>query len=144
MDSKLTVPGRFDRLEEIAKFIERAGQAAGLDETAVAHCQLAVDEACTNIIEHGYGGEGRGPIELVCQPGRGELVITIRDQAKRFNPEAVPEPTLNASLEDMQIGGLGLYFMRQVMDSVAFTYEAGINELVLVKRRATGATEPAD
>ena len=144
MESNLTVPGRFDRLEEIAKFIERAGRAARLDETSVARCQLAVDEACTNIIEHGYEGEGRGQIELVCEPGDGELTITIRDQAKRFNPDGVPEPMLNATLEDMQIGGLGMYFMRQVMDSVEFSYEGGINQVVLVKRRDAGATEPAD
>jgi len=137
MDSTLTIPGRYDRLEQIAKFIEQAGQAAGLDEVAVCRCQLAVDEACTNIIEHGYEGEDRGEIELVCSPGEGELVITISDQAQKCNPDAVPEPTLNASLEEMQIGGLGLYFMRQVMDKVDHYYEDGTNRLVLVKRRET-------
>jgi anti-sigma regulatory factor (Ser/Thr protein kinase) len=139
MESTLTIPGRYDRLEQIAKFIEQAGQAAGLDEVAVCRCQLAVDEACTNIIEHGYEGEDRGEIELVCAPGDGELVITISDQAQRFDPEAVPEPTLNTSLEDMQIGGLGLYFMRQVMDEVEHSYADGTNRLVLVKRREPGA-----
>ena len=143
MDSTLTVPGRFDRLEEISKFIEQAGQAAGLDEVAVCRCQLAVDEACTNIIEHGYEGEGRGEIVLRCEPGDGELVITSRDQGKRFDPDAVPAPTLDASLEDMQIGGLGLYFMRQVMDAVDFTYAAGTNQLVLVKKREAGS-QPAE
>lgn len=135
MESTLQVPGRYDRLEQIAKFIAAAGAAAGLDEAAVGHCQLAVDEACTNIIEHGYGGEDRGGIEIACAAGEGELVITIRDEARPFDPEAVPEPTLNAPLEEMQIGGLGLYFMRQVMDAVEFAHEDGANRLVLVKRR---------
>jgi anti-sigma regulatory factor (Ser/Thr protein kinase) len=139
MDSSLTVPGRYDHLEQIASFIAAAGQAAGLDEVAVCRCQLAVDEACTNIIEHGYEGEDRGQIELVCTPGEGELTITITDQAQRFSLEAVREPTLNASLEDMQIGGLGLYFMRQVMDTVEHSYEGGANRLVLVKRREPAA-----
>jgi len=135
MELRLTVPGRYDRLETISKFVGQAGQFAGLDEVAICRCQLAVDEACTNIIEHGYEGEGRGDIELCCEPGQGELVITISDQAKPFDPDAVPQPTLNASLEDMQIGGLGLYFMRQVMDAVEFSYEDGSNKLVLVKKR---------
>ncbi len=135
MDLRLSIPGRFDRLEQIAKFIEHAGQQADLDEVAICRCQLAVDEACTNIIEHAYGGEGRGNIDLLCQPGAGELVITIVDYAKPFDPDAIPQPTLNASLEEMQVGGLGMYFMRQVMDAVEFSYVDGRNQLVLVKRR---------
>ncbi len=136
MDLRLTVPGRYDRLEQIAKFIEQAGQAAGLDEVAICRCQWAVDEACTNIIEHGYQGEDRGPIEIECEPGAGELVITISDQARPFVAEDVPEPQLGESLEALQVGGLGLFFMRQVMDAVEFTHEEGSNKLVLVKRRA--------
>ena len=140
MESKLHVPGSYDRLEEIAKFIGQAATEAGLDETAICRCQLAVDEACTNIIEHGYEGEGRGPIDIVCEPGEGELVITIEDQAKPFDPASIPEPHLNTSLEDIQVGGLGLYFMRQVMDAVEFTTDDdGSNKLVLVKRRENGA-----
>lgn len=145
MEHRLTVPGRFDRLETIAKFVEQAGQDAGLDEVAICRCQLAVDEAVTNIIEHGYEGEGRGDIDLRCdcEPGQGQLVITIHDQAKPFDPADVPAPTLNASLEDMQIGGLGLYFMRQVMDAVEFSYEDGGNKLVLMKKRETGGDAAA-
>lgn len=141
MEFRLTVPGRYDRLEAISKFVEQAGQDAGLDEVAICRCQLAVDEAVTNIIEHGYEGEGRGDIDLVCdcRPSTGELVITICDQAKPFDPDAVPAPTLNTTLEDMQVGGLGLYFMRQVMDAVEFTYEDGGNKLVLVKKREPDA-----
>ncbi len=135
MEQRLNVPGRFDRLEQISKFIEQAGLAAGLDDTAICRCQLAVDEACTNIIEHAYEGEGRGSIDIECEPGAGELTITIADQGKPFNPDSVPEPQLGAPLEDIQVGGLGLYFMRQVMDAVEFSYQEGSNKLVLVKRR---------
>jgi len=108
---------------------------SGLDETAVSRCQLAVDEACTNIIEHGYGGENLGDIEITCHAQVGELKIIIQDHAQRFDPNAVPEPDLNASVDEMKIGGLGLYFMRQVMDSVEFSYENNGNRLVLVKRK---------
>lgn len=139
MEQRLNVPGRFDRLEQISKFIEQAGLTAGLDDTAVCRCQLAVDEACTNIIEHAYEGEGRGSIDIVCDLGAGELTITIADQGKPFDPNSVPEPQLGAQLDDMQVGGLGLYFMRQVMDAVEFSYQDGSNKLVLVKRRETAS-----
>jgi anti-sigma regulatory factor (Ser/Thr protein kinase) len=134
MDRTLNVPGRYDRLEQISKFVAEAATQAGLSESASAHCQLAVDEACTNVIEHGYGGEDRGVIRVTCEPSPGELIITIRDHARRFDPTNVPEPQLDADLDDMRIGGLGLYFMRQVMDAVEFSYERGGNTLVLIKR----------
>jgi len=138
MEHRLHVPGWFDRLEQISKFIEQSGLEAGLDETAICRCQLAVDEACTNIIEHAYEGEGRGSIDICCdpEPAAGELTIVIEDHGKRFDPDSVPSPQLNTNLEDMQVGGLGLYFMRQVMDAVEFSYQDGSNKLVLVKRRA--------
>ena len=137
MEHRLKVPGRFDRLEQISKFVEQAGREAGLDDTAVCRCQLAVDEACTNIIEHAYQGEGHGDIDIRCQPDSGELIITIVDQGQPFDPASVPEPKLNTSLEDTQVGGLGIYFMRQVMDAVEFSYTEHGNKLVLVKRRET-------
>lgn len=135
MELLLHVSAKFDRLEQISKFIEQAGLEAGLGETAICRCQLAVDEACTNIIEHAYEGEDRGSIDICCEPEAGELTITIEDQGKPFDPNSVPEPQLNTNLENMQVGGLGLYFMRQVMDAVEFSYEDGSNRLVLLKRR---------
>jgi anti-sigma regulatory factor (Ser/Thr protein kinase) len=132
----LTVPGRFDSLEVTCRFVAAAAEAAGLSDRDSAHCQLAVDEACTNIIEHGYGGEGRGGIRLRCDIEPGTLTITIRDQAKYFDPDSVPHPNLHAPLDEIRIGGLGLYFMRNVMDTVEFSYEDGGNKLVLVKRKS--------
>ena len=144
MEHRLHVLGQFDRLEQISKFIEQSGREAGLDETAICRCQLAVDEACTNIIEHAYEGEGRGSIDIQCEPVVGELVIIIEDHGKRFDPDAVPTPQLSARLEDIQVGGLGLYFMRQVMDAVEFSYQDGSNKLVLVKRREPDGGAAAD
>lgn len=135
MNRTLTVPGRYDRLAQICKFVADGATVAGLSESESSHCQLAVDEACTNVIEHGYRGEDRGQIAVTCETNPGELIITIRDYARRFDPNGVPEPKLDANLDDMRIGGLGLYFMRQVMDAVEFSYEGDGNKLVLVKRK---------
>jgi serine/threonine-protein kinase RsbW len=135
MERNLSVPGRFDRLEQVGHLVAEAAKEAGFDDADVNRCQLAVDEACTNIIEHGYGGEDKGQIDIACVFQPGELTITIRDQAKRFDPSAAPPPKLNATIENLGVGGLGLYFMRQVMDQVEFSYEDGGNKLILVKRK---------
>jgi len=132
---ELTVDGCFENLATIADFVIKAAQASGLDEKATFEVQMAVDEACTNIIQHSYGGEGRGEIALRCELADGDFVVTIRDHGRHFNPEAVPPPDLTSSLAKRQEGGLGLYFMRQLMDEVHFRFDAEGNELTMVKRR---------
>ncbi len=131
-------PARLEQLDAIREFAAQAARDAGMNDSDVYAVTLSIDEACTNIIEHAYEGEGRGSIDIHCDPEPGELTITIEDRGKPFDPDSVPEPRLNTNLEEMQVGGLGLYFMRQVMDAVEFSYSNGSNKLVLIKRRETG------
>jgi serine/threonine-protein kinase RsbW len=134
----MTFPGRFESLAEIGGFVSQAARAAGFDTTAVYAVEMAVDEACTNIIEHAYGGEGRGVIEINCRVQGDELTVTLRDYGHPFDPARVPEPDINAGLEERREGGLGLYLMRKLMDEVHFDFTSGLgNVLTLVKRRET-------
>ncbi|GAB4537387.1 MAG: hypothetical protein Kow0063_24100 [Anaerolineae bacterium] len=109
-----------------------------MDKDAIYAVEMAVDEACTNIIEHAYGGEGRGDIECTCEVNCDKLVVTLRDYGRSFNPSSVPEPDIQAALEDRQEGGLGVYLIRKLMDEVhfEFTPDAG-NILTMVKRKET-------
>ncbi|MDH4137960.1 MAG: ATP-binding protein [Anaerolineae bacterium] len=132
----VTFPARFDSLAAIGEFVTRAAEAAGLDARAVYAVEMAVDEACANIIEHAYGGEGRGDIECTCIVKNNELTVILRDYGCPFDPTSVPEPDLCASLEDREVGGLGLYCIRQLMDKVRFEFtpDSG-NVLTMVKRK---------
>jgi serine/threonine-protein kinase RsbW len=129
-------PGQFDSLAGVGQFVTRAATAAGFDQTAIYAVEMAVDEACTNIIEHAYEGEERGDIECTCQDSPGELTVTLRDFGRPFDPASVPEPNIHARLEERREGGLGLFLMRKLMDEVhfEFTSDAG-NVLTLVKRK---------
>lgn len=131
---KRIFPGRFDSLPRISEFVVGAAGTAGLSDEAVYAVEMAVDEACTNIIEHAYGGEGRGDIECTCQIKHGKLTITLRDHGYPFDPSSVPEPDVNAALEERQEGGLGLYLIQKLMDEVQFefTSDSG-NVLTMVK-----------
>lgn len=131
----LTVPGRFEYLATIADFIAETGHDAGYDQDMIFHVQMAVDEACSNVIEHAYQGQDKGDITLSCDCKKEEWVIAISDTGRSFDPDSVPEPDLDASLEDIKTGGLGLYFMRQLMDEVEFSFdEKKGNKLRMVKR----------
>jgi serine/threonine-protein kinase RsbW len=132
----LTVPGRFEYLATIADFIAEAGRDAGFDQDMIFHVQMAVDEACSNVIEHAYQGQDKGEISLVCDCEGKEWVVAIHDSGRSFDPTSVPEPSLNANLDDIKTGGLGLYFIHQLMDEVEFTFDKDKgNKLRMVKRR---------
>jgi len=129
-----TFPGRFDSLGAICKFVTQIAKAAGLAPRSVYAVQMAVDEACSNIIEHAYGGEGRGPIECTCQVYDDRLVVTLHDYGCTFDPATIPQPDLEACLQDRHTGGLGVYFMHRLMDHVQFESTPGAgNTLTLVK-----------
>ena len=130
-------PGRFDSLASISDFIEKAAREAGLDHKAVYAVQLAVDEACCNIIDHAYGGEGIGDIQCSVNAGEDELTVILTDRGRPFLPERIPDPRLDIPLAKLKPRGVGFYLIRKMMDQVNYesTPEAG-NVLTMVKHRS--------
>lgn len=128
-------PGRYESLAKIAELVQQAAQEFGLDPLASYGVETAVDEACSNIIEHAYGGEGKGEIYFnYCIEGK-NLIITLRDTGKNFSPKKIPKPKINAPLKNRQGNGLGLYFMYQWMDEVRFEVIDNANVLTMIKRK---------
>lgn len=134
-DSHLKIPGIYKNLAIISDFVVDYATRLGFQERGVQAVQMAVDEACTNIIEHAYGGEGKGDIELLCQQHQQGIKVVIKDTGNPFNPDSVNPPDLEAPLEERDIGGLGLFLMRKLMDDVHFSFESGGNTLVMIKKR---------
>jgi serine/threonine-protein kinase RsbW len=132
----LTFPGRFESLAQISDLIVQQAKEAGLDDDAVYAVDLAVDEAFTNIIEHAYGGEGKGNIQCTCLVKEDGLTITLRDFGKPFNPDKIPAPNVKSRLKDLRSGGAGLFLIRKMMDEVHFEFnpKSG-NVLTMVKRK---------
>jgi len=135
-DNKKTFRAQFDNLTEIAAFILVFCHDASLDDSSCYHIEMAVDEACSNIIEHAYGGEGKGEIEICVEVNPGNVTIKLSDHGKSFNPDDIPDPDLETPLEERKNHGLGLFFIRKLMDQVFFTHgKDHSNILTLVKYR---------
>ena len=131
-----TFSARYENLAAIDRFVADAARHAGFDNCAVYQVQLAVDEACSNIIEHAYGGESQGVIECTRRIQDGDLTVVLRDYGRPFDPTSVPEPDVEADLEDRPEGGLGLYLISRIMDEVTFDFDSETgNVLTLVKRK---------
>ncbi|MCJ7736229.1 MAG: ATP-binding protein [Anaerolineae bacterium] len=130
---KKTFPGRFESLTLVSDFVATAAREAGLNDFDVYNVQMAVDEACANIIQHGYGGDDSGEIECSCVIGEDRLTVELRDYGAEFNPCEMPEPNLTGALEDRGVGGLGIYLMCKLVDGVEFERDGPANVLTLVK-----------
>jgi serine/threonine-protein kinase RsbW len=134
-----TFEGSLEQLVPIRDFARRAaGHCSGSAEDAFA-CELACDEAAANIFNHAFAGKsGRIEMQAWCSdlefPAHGALIIQLRYRGKAFDPSRVREPDLAAPLEERPTGGLGLYFMRQLMDKVSFEFDPVSGNLLTMRR----------
>ena len=137
-------PATLDRLADIRALVEGWCRGSGAPPEDCQAVVLAVDEACTNVIEHGYAGVDGGVVGLRCEVADGEVRVTVRDTGRPFDPDDAPPPDLVSGWEDRPIGGLGWHLIRGMVDDVRYRADETGNELTLVKRLTreptTGAT----
>lgn len=138
--ARLSVDAVPASLPRIADFLEETCRKWQVSEQVLFDCLTAVDEACTNVIKHAYGGGG-GPLEVGLELRQGVLRIDIRDQGRSFDPAAVTPFDPQASPRQMLRGALGLYLIHQLMDEVHYRAGSSGNQLQLVKRDAVSPTD---
>ncbi len=134
---RIVIPGMQELVPDVCDFVVATARRANLNDRAVYHCQMAVDEACTNIIEHGFSEvDHRGQIEVICRDEPGQFTITIFDDGPPFDPtrQAAPDPA--TPLAEREPGGWGIYFIKKMMDTVAYTREDGRNCLIITKDKS--------
>ncbi len=131
-----TFPARFEFLDQIRDFVAEVAREGGFTEKAIYSLQLAADEAASNIIEHAYQGVANASLQVTCDMQDDKLIITMRDTGRPFDPSNVKQPNLKADLSKRQIGGLGVYLMRKIMDEVRYQSNAKTgNLLTMIKRK---------
>lgn len=137
MDARhiLTVPGTFDGVRQAADGFDAFAAAHGLARGEVWPFQVALDEVLSNIVRHGLSEAAEPPpIEIEIHLRGGEIELVIIDGAPAFNPLDVAAPDLQQGLEDRPIGGLGIAFVRKLMDSVEYARQGGRNRLRLRRK----------
>jgi serine/threonine-protein kinase RsbW len=140
----LTVRAVYENIPTITHFVGEAAEAAGLDSKSVFRCQMSVDEACTNVVEHAYGETGTGDIDVTCTIEPGTCTIQIVDKGKPFDPSSVPAPKISRDVQEIEPGGIGLHLMRELMDYVAFEFDDSGNRLVMVKSSPPGVVDEGE
>lgn len=129
---ELHIEADLANLTSVARFISTCCEQWQVDEDSTYKIELAIDEAVTNIIEHAYEGI-EGEVVLRCWVAEHHFYVQLLDWGKGFDLEDVAQPNITGSLAERSTGGLGLYFMRQLMDEVHFESDESCNTLQMVK-----------
>ena len=125
-------------ISRLAEVIEAFGHECDLSVSDVYKVNLALDELLTNLISYGYPDGQQHLIHLKLSLAHGRLTAVLTDDASPFDPLAEANPAvLDGSLEERPIGGLGLHFVRTLMDEVSYQRIGSYNQLTLVKSITT-------
>lgn len=141
----ITVPATIDHLEALTGMVTSHLSDHSVPDKVAFEVDLAVDEACTNVIRYAYEPAGEGEVTVVCTVTPCEVSVCIMDLGVPFNPLNVREPDLSGDVEDRAIGGLGVHLIRTLMDKVSYDYRGGKNILCMTKfLAATPEEEKSD
>lgn len=131
----LHVPSSTENLAMIREFVSYVGVQAGIDTSRVGKLELAVDEACANVIEHAYSHDTSKEVIIRATFDQETLRIDVEDTGRGFDPAAIPQEALDELVANRRTGGLGMRIMKTLMDKVWYEIEPGNkNELHMEMR----------
>ena len=121
----------------MSEAVEALGREQGWAQDVAYAIVLGLEEVATNVVRHGGGEAGTSEIEIEVTSSDDEIRVEVRDSGQAFDPfHEAPEPDIDASVEERQIGGLGVHFVKVLMDETAYSREGGRNHVTMVKRRS--------
>lgn len=130
---ELTLKNDMAEHARLSAALSEWAETEGIDPGLVTTFELAFDEILANITSYAYDDDGEHAIEVGCRWDGSTLSAEVADDGRAFDPLAAPEPDLEADLDEREVGGLGLFLVRQLMDDVAYRREGGRNRLSFAK-----------
>lgn len=131
----LQIPSSTENLALIREFVTAVGVQAGMEENEIAKLELAVDEACANVIEHAYGHDPSKEVTVNASFDGDTITFKIKDTGKGFDPTQIKQEELETLIAKRKDGGLGMRLIKTLMDEVQYEIVPGQkNELRMTKR----------
>lgn len=129
----LRIPAELERMDEVLDFVSSLIDAYGTTPPTRTQLRMAMEELYVNIAHYAYpSGDGwaevRGSVE------DGVATFTLIDAGTPFDPLAKPDPDTTLSAEEREIGGLGIYMVKSMVDEVEYEYRDGCNQLTIRKK----------
>lgn len=132
---KLQVPSSTENLALIREFVTTVGKQATMSDEDISKLELAVDEACANVIEHAYGHDITKEVDVRAVFDEDEVRISVIDSGRGFDPAKVDQETVEQLVAERKSGGLGFRLIKSLMDEVSYEIVPGQkNELHMTKK----------
>jgi len=126
----LTLVAELASLESATEFARCGAVAAGLPEDCWGHLDLVVEEIFVNVVRYAYNPGTAGVVELTYSvPRPGLLSIEIADRGAEYDPMTLREPNLSCALNERSVGGMGVFLVRQLTESLDYRRDGGWNRL---------------
>ena len=130
-EMKETFKAKKEELEKVLSFVNEASEDY-LNPKFIPKIDLAVEEIFINIVKYAYNG-GDGDVDIEVKATDNKVVISFEDTGVAFNPLEIEEADVTLPIEEREIGGLGIYMVRKIMDNVEYMYKENRNVLVIEK-----------
>lgn len=134
MEKSIILANELSEISKLNAFIEEIGEEFSLTPDVVFNLTLVLEEAVVNVINYAYPKEDHESIYLSAKMQDGSIIFVLSDSGKEFDPTMAPEADVTLSAEDRQIGGLGIFLIRQIMNEVKYERIEGKNVLTLEKK----------
>lgn len=133
MEKTLVLQNEIPEISKLTLFIDELGEELGLSPELVFNLNLVLEEAVSNVILYAYPKGEHENISLTAKKTENQLLFVLTDTGKEFDPTQMPDADVNLAAEDRQIGGLGIFLIRQIMNQVEYQRIDGRNVLTLGK-----------
>ena len=132
---ELVLKAKLENIPEVTAFIDEQLEALDCPMKAQMQIDVAIDELFSNIARYAYApGEGDATVRFSFDEQERAAEITFLDSGVPFDPLAKADPDVTLTVEEREIGGLGIFLVKKTMDSLTYRYEDGKNVLTLRKR----------
>ena len=133
MKKEIRIKNQVGELERVNQFVEEISEELGLDMELQMNLNLVLEEMVSNIIFYAYPEGSTAEIELAAESDGKELTFVLTDQGKEFDPTLKEDTDLNVNPADREIGGLGIYIVKNIMNKVTYQRLEGKNLLTMKK-----------
>jgi serine/threonine-protein kinase RsbW len=130
---KLDVASRLEMLEVVQTVLAQVSTLVGFDEDAAHYLSVAVRESVVNAMKHGNKLDEARRVRISFAMRPKELEVVIHDDGPGFDPDTVPDPLAPENL--LKACGRGIFFMRQFMDDVSYSFPAKGGTVVTMRKR---------